>query len=62
MSFEIVRNSIVNVRADALVNTANPKVAVGPGVDAAIYAAAGRYTVSLTATDGVSTGTYSLPA
>ena len=26
------------------------------------YAAAGRYTVSLTATDGVSTGTYSLPA
>ena len=27
-----------------------------------IYAAAGRYTVSLTATDGVSTDTYSLPA
>ena len=42
MALQIIRNNIVNVEADAIVNTANPKVAVGRGVDLAIYEAAGR--------------------
>ncbi len=42
MSFQIVRNDITKVKADAIVNTANPNVAVGSGVDTAIYNAAGR--------------------
>ena len=41
MALQIIRNDIINVEADAIVNTANPKVAVGPGVDQAIYTAAG---------------------
>lgn len=41
MALQIIRNNIVNVEADAIVNTANPKVAVGRGVDLAIYEAAG---------------------
>lgn len=41
MALQIVRNNIINVEADAIVNTANPKVAVGMGVDQAIYEAAG---------------------
>ena len=42
MALQIIRNNIINVEADAIVNTANPKVAVGGGVDLAIYEAAGR--------------------
>lgn len=42
MALQIIRNNIVNVEADAIVNTANPGVAIGAGVDAAIYEAAGR--------------------
>ena len=42
MSFEIIRNDITKVQADAIVNTANPLVEVGAGVDSAVYAAAGR--------------------
>lgn len=42
MALEIIRNDITKVRADAIVNTANPMVAVGSGVDTAIYNAAGR--------------------
>ena len=42
MAFRIIRNDITKVKADAIVNTANPYVDVGSGVDAAIYDAAGR--------------------
>ncbi len=41
MAFQIIRSNIINVEADAIVNTANPKPAVGQGVDYAIYKAAG---------------------
>lgn len=41
MALQIIRNNIVNVEADAIVNTANPAVGVGRGVDYAIYKAAG---------------------
>lgn len=33
MPFEIVRNDIVNMQVDAIVNTANPKPIIGTGVD-----------------------------
>lgn len=42
MPFEIVRNDIVNMQVDAIVNTANPKPIVGYGVDAGIHKAAGE--------------------
>ncbi len=42
MPFQIIRNDIIKVKADAIVNTANPDVAVGSGVDSAIYKAAGE--------------------
>lgn len=41
MPFHIIRNDITKVKADAIVNTANPEVAVGSGVDYAIYKASG---------------------
>ena len=41
MPFVIVRNDIVNMRVDAIVNTANPRPAVGSGTDSAIHAKAG---------------------
>lgn len=37
MPFEIVRNNIVNMYADAIVNTANPKPVIGSGVAYAIH-------------------------
>lgn len=41
MPFAIVRNDIVNMSADAIVNTANPKPVIGSGVDSSIHKAAG---------------------
>lgn len=41
MPLEIVRNDITRVKADAIINTANPDVAVGRGTDYSIYKAAG---------------------
>lgn len=41
MPFEIVRNDIVNMQVDAVVNTANPAPVVGSGVDAGIHKKAG---------------------
>lgn len=42
MAFRIIRNDITKVKADAIVNTANPEVAIGDGVERAIYKAAGE--------------------
>lgn len=42
MPFEIVRNDIVNMQVDAVVNSANPEPVVGTGVDTAIHKKAGR--------------------
>lgn len=41
MPFKIVRNDITKMKVDAVVNSANPHVAVGRGVDENIYSAAG---------------------
>lgn len=41
MPLEIVRNDITKMKVDAIVNTANPMVTIGVGVDEAIYRAAG---------------------
>lgn len=42
MPFEIVRNDIVNMQVDAVVNTANPEPVIGTGVDSALHKKAGR--------------------
>ena len=41
MPFQIIRNNITKVKADAIVNTANPKPIYSSGTDGAIYKAAG---------------------
>ncbi|MDY2636366.1 MAG: macro domain-containing protein [Phascolarctobacterium sp.] len=41
MPLQIVRNNIVNMQADAIVNAANPYPVIGSGVDSCIYKAAG---------------------
>lgn len=42
MSFQIVRNDITKVKADVIVNTANPFPVIGSGTDSAVYHAAGE--------------------
>ncbi|MBQ6066499.1 MAG: macro domain-containing protein [Clostridia bacterium] len=42
MAFEIIRNDITKVKADAIINTANPQPVVGGGTDTAVYRAAGE--------------------
>lgn len=42
MPFKIVRNDITKVKADAIVNTANPNPICASGTDLAIYEAAGK--------------------
>lgn len=42
MPFKIVRNDITKIKADAIVNTVNPKPCFASGTDAAIYEAAGK--------------------
>ena len=42
MPFQIIRNDITKVKADIIVNTANPKPVIGGGTDSAIYCAAGE--------------------
>ena len=41
MPFKIIRNDITKVKADAIVNTANPHPICASGTDLAIYEAAG---------------------
>ncbi len=41
MPFQIIRNDITKVKADAIVNTANPEPTYASGTDGAIYKAAG---------------------
>lgn len=43
MPFQIIRNDIKKIKADAIVNTANPDAAVGGGADLSMYKAAGEY-------------------
>ena len=42
MAFRIIRENIINVEADAIVNTANPQPVFGSGTDIAVYEAAGK--------------------
>lgn len=42
MPFQIIRNDITKVKADVIVNTANPRPVIGSGTDSAIYRAAGE--------------------
>ena len=42
MSLSIIRNDLTKVKADAIVNTANPDPVIGAGTDRAVYDAAGQ--------------------
>lgn len=69
MPFEIVRNDIVNMQVDAVVNTANPKPVIGAGVDSRIHQKAGAQLIEARRKIGdieigqaVITSGFSLPA
>ena len=69
MPFQIIRNDITKVKADAVVNTANPMPVVGSGTDSAIHEAAGPELLNARKKIGaispgcaVSTPAYNLPA
>ena len=42
MPFKIVRNDLVKMQVDVIVNTANPKPKYSSGTDTAVYKAAGE--------------------
>ncbi len=70
MPFRIIRDNIINVAADAIVNTANPRPVVGAGTDTAVYEAAGRESLlaerrkigRIRRGDAVATPAFALPA
>ena len=69
MPFQIIRNDITKVKADAIVNTANPHPIIGSGTDSAIHEAAGPELLSVRKKIGdippgsaVSTPAFKLPA
>ena len=70
MPFSIIRSDITKVRADAIVNTANPRPRIGSGTDSAVYKAAGeerllaerRRIGDIAPGDAVSTPAFALPA
>ena len=69
MPFEIIREDITRVEADAIVNTANPEPEIGGGTDWAIHAAAGpellearRQIGSLRPGQSAATAAFALPA
>ncbi len=47
MPFQMIRNNITNIKADAIVNTANPNPVIGGGTDSAIYQVAGERRLSV---------------
>ena len=69
MPFQIIRNDITKVEADAIVNTANPEPVIGGGTDYAIHKAAGPELLKARKTIGeiytgqsVATPAFALPA
>ena len=70
MPFRIIRNDITRVKADAIVNTANPEPVYASGTDSAIYKAAGEKKLlaarkkigRITPGEAAVTSAYNLPA
>ena len=70
MPFNIIRNDITKIKADAIVNTANPEPVIGGGTDTAVYNAAGadellaerRKIGNIAVGDAAATPAFSLPA
>jgi O-acetyl-ADP-ribose deacetylase (regulator of RNase III) len=69
MPFQIIRNDITKVKADAIVNTANPHPIIGSGTDSAIHESAGPELLNARTKIGdilpgaaVSTPAFNLPA
>lgn len=70
MSLSIIRNDLTKVKADAIVNTANPDPIIGAGTDRAVYDAAGQDKLlaarkligKIAPGDAIETSAYNLPA